>query len=200
MTENNLWLILVFILIATPITDYGTAYLSPISHLAEANPIYILANGFFLLVTAGFVAAILFLYHLKKALSLQMIFSLALAVLFLSYGHLSGTYSNIQSSQSFLDNYRYHSDDYIQQSPAELQPLLQQQNQQALYQYQKDHQEMLQSSNRIRQYFNITSLYALIPMLLSLGAFLIALKFHNARKPEREKIVDEIHKLSKRLQ
>jgi len=196
-SDKILWWMISIILIATTIIDIYTGSSGPIKYLVEANPIYLLTKNFFVLTFLTIFFSIFFIYKLKTAMSFQTIFIFSLAAIFLSYGHLVGTYHNLISNASFNENYKYYYN--IEEAPPELQPSLIGQNEQTIRQFQEDNKFHLSTSQLFLFYSKSIGSFILFPMVISIFAFYITMIFYKSRQPEREKIIEQIHKLSEKL-
>lgn len=190
MNENRLWLIIIGVLAVTTILDMTTAFKSPIFEVAETNPFYIQFKSVIALVSITLIATIWMLYRLKKALSIGTIFAMCLSIIYLSAGHLIGTYSNVNMEKNYNGMVEFKADDYTQSLNMSYESA------RALA-INNSIQEIRQASGTDRQklsyYWGIVGLFLGIPILLSYIAFAVAMKFYDLRKPERERIMENAY-------
>jgi len=171
ITENKLlWGLIVLLLLST-LLDIYTAYSSPIFELAETNPIYVITGSKAPLLIANVVVLIWIARNLTRSVSIFKIFVFSLAAIYLSTGHLVGAYANITSTNEYNEN------------PEKVMAQI----------------EQYSVKDKFTAYTWIVGLAILLPILLSITAFSIAMFFFNKRKSQREKVIDEIYKLTFRL-
>ena len=166
ITEKNVFYLLIFILILTTITDLYTALTTDIFYIAETNPIFLHFNLYSLLLLTILITVYI-IYQLKKAISLTSIFIISLVTIYLSIGHIGGAYSNIITNNKYLEN------------PEK----------------QIKYYKSVTKEEKVNNYLFFVGLIMVLPIILSFFAFIITNYFHNQRKPEREKIMDEIENL-----
>jgi len=169
--EKYMMLSLLFLIMVTSIIDLITAFLGP-HEIAEINPIYLLTGNFWILMVINFLVMFWFIKSLYQKISLPKIFFLVIILLFLSFAHIFGAYSNIKATRIY-----------------DTQP-------EAFEAYY----ETTTTSHQYYEYFKIVSVIMIIPIFLSLISFMISYKIFEWRQPKRELIVEEIIKLSKKLE
>jgi hypothetical protein len=173
ITERNLVYLLISILVITTLIDIFTAVSSPIFEIGETNPIYLLfGKNVFFLILVSTIATIWIIKKLNKSLSVTHIFIFTLITIYLSTGHLVGAYSNISATQAYEEN------------PEKTTKLI----------------NSITPKEKIVYYQIIVLTFMIYPYVTAMAAFSITLYFFNKRKPEREKIVDNICKLTVKLQ
>jgi hypothetical protein len=166
LTDKKLIYILIAVLGITTMLDLWTAYSSPIFKLAETNPLFI-NFGVFVLTALNFIWMVVIIIGLKKSLKLLTLFSFVMAALFLSYGHLSGMFANIEATNKYYDN-----------------------PQKVLTQI-----KTLTAPQKTAAYNSFVIDKIVIPYGICILGFSIIFYLYHKRKPIREKYVDEAIKL-----
>ena len=171
ITEKNILYLLIGILLLSTFLDIYTAFTSPIFEIGETNPIYVLtgSKGPLLLLTVVFTIWII--RSLQTSISLFKLFLFSLVLIYMTFGHFVGVYGNTITTNDYKEN------------PEEVKAAL----------------ENYDAQDKFVSYSMVIGMFLLLPYTLSFIAFYITMYFHNQRKPERERITDEIYKLSKRL-
>lgn len=171
LTEKNLLFLLIGLLLITTFLDVYTAFTSPIFEAAELNPIYLLTGSKAPPLILTVIITFWIIKTLNKSLSIFRIFTFTLFTIYLIAGHLVGVYSNISATE------RYN------EAPEETIEALKQST----------------SSEKFVSYSILMGIIMILPIFFSVTAFIIALFFYNKRKPERDKITDEIYRLVYKL-
>lgn len=172
-TERIVFYILVVILIITTLVDMYTAFTSPIFEIAETNPLYLLIGSIAPLIIISFIAIIFLLYHLNKGISLFKIYLFSLIIVYLSFGHLVGAYSNILATNKYNED------------PETVEKYLE--------------EEAATTKQKIISYNILIGVFIVLPIILSSVAFYITTFLYHKKKPERDKIIYEIKKLADKI-
>ncbi len=171
ITEKNLVYLLIFVLVATTIVDIYTALRAPIFEIAETNPIYVLTGSIVPLLLLNIIIIVWFSRSIKNSISIPKIFVFCMITIYLSAGHLFGAWSNITATE----------------------------------QYQEDPEgfvetvEEYDAEEKIQAYMFFVGVVMVLPIVISFIAFSIAMFFYRKRQSKREKIVNEICKLTRKL-
>ena len=171
ITEKNLVYLLIFVLVATTIVDIYTALRSPIFEIAEVNPIYILTGSVMPLLLLNLIIVIWFSRNIKNSISIPKIFVFCLITIYLSAGHLFGAWSNITVTKEYQEN----PEEFVE----------------AVKEYD--------AKEKINAYMIFVGAVMVLPIVISFIAFSIAMYFYKKRQPKREKIVNQICKLTRKL-
>lgn len=165
-----LWFLIGVLLIAT-FLDIYTAFTSPIFEEAETNPIYVLTGSKapLLLVTLFFTVWVI--KNIRSSISLPKLFLFTSVIIYMTFGHLVGMYSNFSTTQIYYEN------------PEVVMEAI----------------ENYDTAEQIGTYSLVVGLLVMIPFMLAFGSFWITMFFYDKRKPKREKITDDIYKLASRL-
>lgn len=171
LTEKRLLYILIFILIGTTLADLLSALTSSVFKIAETNPIYLLTGNARPLIILNIFSVIWFARNLKNSISIPKIFVFCLITLYLSVGHGFGIWSNITAEQQYQEN------------PAV---------------FVREVEEIT-TKEKVEAYSLLIGIVMLLPILIAVIAFYVAMYFYTKRQPKREKIMGEIYKLAKKL-
>jgi len=171
ITERNLLFLLIGLLLITSVLDIYTAFTSPIFELAETNPIYVITGSKVPLLILTVLITIWIIKSLSKSISIIKIFLFTIATTYLIIGHSVGMYSNIAATNEYEINQT---------------AVIERVNQ-------------YDTKAKFKSYSLVIGIAMLLPMLVSVLAFMIAMVFYNKRKPERERVIDDIYKLSIKL-
>ncbi len=171
LSEKQVLLILVTILIITTIADMYTAFSSPIFKIGETNPIYVYTNSIWPLVALTILLTSYIINNLRKRLSLFKIFIATMMTLYLSLGHSFGAWSNITSTEEYYEDPEL----FVERI------------------------ETITVSQKVEIYFILVGIVMLMPIFISGVAFVVAFFIYNKRKPVRDKITDKIYELAVRL-
>ena len=171
ITEKNLVYLLIFILVATTLIDLYTALTSSIFSMAESNPIYVLTGSILPLLLINIVTIVWFGRNIKNSISIPKIFVFCMITIYLSAGHLFGAWSNITATEQYQEN------------PEEFVEMVGEYDAEA----------------KIRSYMIFVGAVMVLPIVISFIAFSIAMYFYRKRQPKRDKIVDKICKLTRKL-
>ncbi len=171
ITEKNLLYLFIGILFITTVADIYTALTSPIFEIAEANPIYVFTGSVIPLLVINIVVLIWFIRSLRNSISIFKIFFFCMITLYLSVGHGFGIWSNITATNSYQEN----PEQYIE----------------TIGEYE--------AKDKINAYMTLVSFVMVLPIVVSTIAFSVAMYFYEKRQPKREKIVNKICKLTKKL-
>ncbi len=171
ITEKNLVYLLIFTLVTTTIVDIYTALTSPIFFMAETNPIYILTGSILPLLLLNIVTIVWFSRNIKNSISIPKIFVFCMITIYLSAGHLFGAWSNITATKQYQEN------------PEEFVEMV----------------EEYDAKEKINAYMIFVGVVMVLPIVISFIAFSIAMYFYRKRQPKRDKIVNQICKLTRKL-
>ena len=171
ITEKNLVYLLIFTLVATTIVDIYTALRTPIFQIAETNPIYVLTGSILPLLLLNIIIIIWFGRSIKNSISIPKIFVFCMITIYLSAGHLLGAWSNITATEQYQEN------------PEEFIGIVKEYN----------------AKEKINSYMIFVGVVMVLPIVISFIAFSIAMYFYGKRQPKRDKIVNKICKLTKKL-
>ena len=171
LTEKRLLWGMIGVLIATTLLDMFSALRLPIFSIAESNPIYLLTGNVFPLIIMNIVVILWMWNNLNKKLSLQKIFVYSMLTLYLSVGHGFGIYSNLNAQQQ----YEAEPEEFI------------------------EYAQSFSTEEKISAYVVIVGLIMFMPIVISIIAFNIAMYFYGKRAPKRDKIILQIHRLSKKV-
>ncbi len=177
ITENTLFYLLIGILLLATFLDIYTAFTSPIFEIAEVNPIYVLTGSKVPLLIVTLIVTIWIVSNLNKSISLPRIFLFTSITLFLTFGHVVGVYANTVSTNQYMET---------ESDPAARAEIIEQ--------YQNHDMK-----SKLINYSLIVGVIVGLPFILTTISFVIAMYFHNQRKSKREKIMDEIYNLARRL-
>ena len=159
------------VLIISSLLDMYTAISSGALHLAEINPIYLMTGNIWVLVAVNVLFIIYFIYEMRKKISLAKIYAFVIVILFLSFGHCFGAYTNIKTKAVY------------------------EQNPEIVKQYAEQVTKQEQSGT----YFKLVMVIVLLPAMLSIAAFIISYKIFQWRKPKRDRIIEKIQILAREL-
>ncbi len=171
ITEKNLLYSFIGVLIITTIADVYTALSSPVFEIAEANPIYLLTGSVVPLLVMTVFITIWFARNLTNSISIGKIFMFCMLTIYLSVGHGFGVWSNITATNQYQEN----PEEYIENI------------------------EVYEVKDKVTAYFILVGIVMMLPIVVSLIAFTIAMYFYEKRQPKRDKIVDKICGLTKKL-
>ncbi len=171
LTERNVLLVLISLLLLATFLDIYTALRLDIFEIAETNPIYVITGSKGPLLIITFIVTIWLIKNIKSQLSLFSIFTFTLMTIYLIFGHGVGIYFNISTGNEYKEN------------PEEVIKKLENYN----------------TKEKFTNYFIVIGFVMFLPYLFAIISFSIAMFFYNKRKPKREKIIGEIHKLSTKL-
>ncbi len=171
ITEKNLIYLFISILVITTVADIYTALSSPIFQIAETNPIYVLTGSILPLLLLNIIIIIWFGRSIKNSISIPKIFVFCMITIYLSAGHLFGAWSNITTTEQYQEN------------PEEFIGIVKEYN----------------AKEKINSYMIFVGVVMVLPIVISFIAFIIAMYFYRKRQPKREKIVDKICKLTRKL-
>ena len=165
-TERNILIILGVSLLLTTILDIYTAVTSPIFKIGESNPIY-LTYGLIPLTILNFIVLAVLLFGVQKSLKLSVIFCFVLGSIFLCYGHVIGSQSNIAATKIYEKN------------PELVTKYLQ----------------TMTKEDKMTGYKSLVFDRLLYPYLIVIIAFAFTMMIFEQRKPKREKFIQEGIKL-----
>jgi len=171
MNEQKLLWTLMGALILSTLADMYTALSSPIFKIAEINPIYILTGSVIPLIALNFIVLYWFWTKLSKSLSLYAIYFFTLLTVVLVVLHGFGVYSNLTA----LEQYESNPEVYVE----------------AIGQ--------LSQEAKITTYFLYVGTLFLLLLGIPMIVFYSTMHFYHQRKPERDKIVDEIYEQAMKL-
>jgi len=160
------------LLILSTIADMYTALSSGIIEIAEVNPVYLVTGNIWVLIIINVIIVWYIIHELSIRVSLARIYALVLILVFVTVGHLFGTYSNIKAVAA--------------------------QNADPVG-FEEARQE-IRAASKAYVYFRAISVIMLMPMMLSFLVFVITHKIYQWRRPERERMIHEIKVLSKNLE
>ncbi len=177
VTEKRVLYVLVGLLLLATFLDIYTALTSPIFEIAEMNPIYVLTGSKAPLLVLTFVMLWWYISVLKNSISIQKLYVITLATILLIFGHGIGVYGNTVSTNQYLES---------EDNPVERAELV-------------EEYRNYDMGDKINNYLIIVGVFLLIPFVISITAFYVAMYFYDQRKPQRDKIMNDICKLTDKL-
>lgn len=171
ITEKNLLYLFIGILIITTIADIYTALTSPVFKIAEANPIYMLTGSVIPLLIMTIFITLWIIKHLSGSISILRIFMFCMFTVYLSVGHGFGVWSNITAT----NNYQENPEQYMETA------------------------EGYEVKDKFSAYMILVGVVMLLPIMVSIVAFYVAIYFYEKRQPKREKIINKVCKLTRKL-
>ncbi len=176
ITEKNLLYFFIGLLLITTVLDIYTAFSSPLFEIAEMNPIYMLTGSKAPLLILTVIITLWIIKNISKSISIFKIFLFTLMTIYLTVGHSVGMYSNIMATQQY-------------------EKTIDQEKKEELIQEYKEYD----NKDKFIGYSIVVGIVMAVPVFLSMIAFIVSMHFYNKRKPQRDKITDEIYKLSSKL-
>ncbi len=171
ITERNLLLLLVSLLLIASLIDIYTAFTSPIFEIAEMNPIYVLTGSKGPLIIVSILVTVWIIKSIYSSISIFKIFLFTLMTIYLIFAHSVGIYMNNLATEQYYEN----PEEVIKQT-SEYKP-----------------------KDKFINYSILMGLVMMIPVIFSMIAFHVTMVFYNSRKPKREKIIDDVYKLTHKL-
>ena len=171
ITEKNLLYLFIGILIITTIADIYTAVTSPIFEVAETNPIYMLTGNITPLLFLNVLIVLWIMNSLRKSISILKIFVFCMITLYLSLGHGYGIWSNVTATNEYLED------------PEGV----------------TERVENYEAKDKLSAYMILVGLVMLLPIVISIIAFVVAMYFYEKRQPKRNKIINQVYRLTKKL-
>ena len=170
-TEKNLLWLLIGILIITTAIDAFTAFRLPIFEIAEINPIYLLTGNVMPLIIINIFVVFWMARNLKNGISIGKIFFFVILTLYLSVGHGFGIWSNLSAGEE----YEQDPEGFIEYAQA------------------------ITPKERAQAYGILVGIVMVLPIVISIIAFNIAMFFFGKRQPIRDRIIQEMLELAERL-
>lgn len=177
ITEKNVLIGLISLLLISTFLDIYTALTSPLFDIAETNPIFIITGSKIPLLILTVITTLWIIKSITKSISIFKIFLFTVICVFLTYGHFIGMITNILATE------RYES--ALEEETAREELI-------------KEYREY-NVKEKLISYHLLVGLIMVIPFFISTIAFWTSMYFYNQRKPKREKIMDEIYRLSQEL-
>ena len=166
---------LILLLLFTISIDVWTAVRVPDILIQELNPIYIMSGNLYILIFINIITLAYLSYTLIKKVSLAKIYIIIIMTIFMMFGHMFGAYSNLEASKQ----YTTEPEAFVEKYSGENAP---------------------SDTSKMGKYFLITFYIILLPIGLSILSFVLAHKIYVWRQPKRDKMVDEMCKLARKLE
>ncbi len=171
ITEKNVMLLFIGMIVITTIADIYSALTSPVFFIAETNPIYILTGSVVPLLVINALVVVWITINLRKSISITKIFVICMITVYLTLGHGFGVWSNISAT----NDYEEHPDKYIQMV------------------------QEYDTNDKIMSYLLLVGIVMIMPIVVSMIAFIVAMYFYEKRQGKRNRIITKIWKLSREL-
>ena len=168
LTEKRLLYLLIIILISSTLIDMYTALSTPAFEIAEVNPIYVLTGSVTPLVILSVIIVYFISRTLVRSISIVKIFMYVMFTIYLSIGHGVGIASNVYADKEYNEDPEKFIEEAAKVKPTE----------------------------KIGLYSGLIFFVMLLPIIISVVAFHIAMYFYGKRLPKREKIMMKIYGLA----